>query len=560
MEESLYSAFLVRKLAALSLFGFALTVSQVASAEEPWADADPKTPPQRYAIGDFGATVGAEYRAQLTYINPISLNTTTQRRASWIEHRLRLDGSVDYLEKVRIVTSIDILDGVLWGDNGTVGKAPEPNAGTTVNARNPNDAVPCLAYVGGAKGDPLSGNDYGYDLCDAKVFKVRRLYGEVLTPVGVVRIGRQPFTFGNNLQGTPGDGRFNRFGIAREGNFVDRVLFATKPLEILKPKNKRDTSEKNGLIVAAVYDHLVTDTIRLFADDAHQAGGALLYRAEKYAIGKDLDLSAYYVHRWNDLYASHVNIMGVRALSRFGPVYVGLEGALNVGSTREIAAAYKTITNDPVVDQRILQAGARAVARLDQPHWSAYLELDYASGDGDPQARTPLTQFVWSPDMNVGLLLFEHVLRFQSARAAAAATETLKRLGAPSYPVDSIDTRGSFTDAVAIFPQFDIRPVDTVLLRTGVLLAWAPAKVIDPVRSLLGRDGVQISDDLVNFAGGKPGSFYGAELDMRGQWRFLEHFAFDLEGAILFPGNALQDANGDAARSVLLQGRTSFFF
>ena len=63
----------------------------MASAEEPWADADPKTPPKRYALGDFGATVGAEYRAQLTYINPISLNTTTQRRATFIEHRLRLD-------------------------------------------------------------------------------------------------------------------------------------------------------------------------------------------------------------------------------------------------------------------------------------------------------------------------------------------------------------------------------------------------------------------------------------------------------------------------------------
>jgi hypothetical protein len=551
----------VLKLAATSLLGLALlTASAVASAEEPWADADPKDPPKRIPIGDFGATVGAEYRAQLTYINPISLNTVTQRRASWIEHRLRLDGSVDYTDKVRIVTSIDVLDGVLWGDNGVVGKAPEPNAGTTVNTRNPNDAVPCLQYLGGDKGDPLDANYYGYGLCDAKVFKVRRLYGEAVTPIGVVRIGRQPFTFGNNMQGTPGDGRFNRFGIAREGNYVDRVLFATKPLEILKPKEKRDTTEKNGLILAAVYDHLVTDEIRLFSDDAHQAGGAVIYRAQKYPGGKDLDLSAYYVHRWNDLYKSHVNIFGGRALSRFGPVYVGIEGAANVGSTREIAAAYKTITNDPVVDQKILQVGARAVARLDQKYWSAYLELDYASGDPDPQARTPLTQFVWAPDMNVGLLLFEHVLRFQSARAAAAATETLKRLGAPSYPVDSIDTRGSFTDAAALFPQIDFRPVDTVLFRAGVLVAWAPAAVIDPVKSLLGRDGVKISDDLVNFAGGKPGHFYGTEVDLRGQWRFLEHMALDLEGAVLFPGDALQDANGQAVRSVLLQGRTSFFF
>ncbi|MBL8739840.1 MAG: alginate export family protein, partial [Myxococcales bacterium] len=61
-------------------------------------------------------------------------------------------------------------------------------------------------------------------------------------------------------------------------------------------------------------------------------------------------------------------------------------------------------------------------------------------------------------------------------------------------------------------------------------------------------------------AGGKPGQFYGTEIDLRAQWRFLEHFAADLEGAILFPGDALQDENGDAARSILIQGRSTVFF
>jgi len=93
-----------------------------------------------------------------------------------------------------------------------------------------------------------------------------------------------------------------------------------------------------------------------------------------------------------------------------------------------------------------------------------------------------------------------------------------------------------------------------------VLMAWAPAKVVDPIASLQRRDGVRIDDDLVNFAGGKPGRYYGTELDGRIQWRFLEHFAADLEGAILFPGSALEDVNGDAARSVLVQGRGTFFF
>ncbi len=538
--------------------------------EEPWTDNDPNTPPERLEVGDFGFTGGAEYRAQASYVNPLALNTIGERRFSALEHRLRLDGGIDYQKKIRLVASVDVLDGVLWGDNGTLGSDPESNNGTTVNARNANDVTACVEYKGGPTGDPLRADDYGWGLCPSTTLAVRRLYGEFVSPFGLFRVGRQPFTIGNSVQGATGDGRANRFGIARRGNFVDRIAFGTKPLEAFKEKDERDLSIDNGFIVTLVYDHLVSDDLAIFSDDARQVGGALIFRQPEHDLGKDFEAVAFYVQRWSDQYGSNIGILGGRVVNRFGPVYVGLEGGANIGTTREIAEAYKAITNDPVVDQQILQVGARAVARFDyperksgdanQPGFSIYTEVDYASGDADPQARTPLSQFVWAPDMNVGLLMFEHVFRFQTARAAAAATETLRRLGAVSYPVDSIDTRGSFTNAFAIFPQVDFRPHEDVLLRAGVLVAWAAAPVVDPVTSLLARDGVRIDDDLVNFAGGKPASFYGSELDLRAQWRFLEHLAIDLEGAILFPGDALADKNGDAVRSVLAQGRTTFFF
>lgn len=559
---------MLRRTCALLLS--AILVAPPVLAEEPWSDPDPPGPPTRFKLGDVGLHLGAEYRAQGTYINPISVNTINERRIGFIEHRLRLDAGVDYDEKVKIVTSIDVLDGVLWGDNGTVGLEPEPEAGTTVNTRSPNEATPCIGYKGGDGGDPLNGDDYGFLLCDQKVFQLRRLYGDVVTPIGLVRIGRQAFTLGDGIQGATGDGRHNRFGIARRGQYVDRIAFGTKPLEVLKPDEERDLGEQEGFFVTLVYDHLVSDELQLFNDDERQVGGSVFYRDKEYPVGQDLEAQVYYVHRWSDAQSTNVNIFGGRAISRFGPVYVGVEAAANIGSTREIAEAYKVITNDPVVDQNIRQVGARLVARYDwpvvrageprQPGLSAYIEIDYASGDADPLARTDLTQFVWSPDMNVGLLMFEHILYFQTARAAAAATETLRRLGAKSFPVDSIDTRGSFTNAFAVFPQFDYRPHPDVLFRHGVLLAWAPDPMVDPVASLLRRDGVTIDDDVVNFAGGRPGQFYGAEIDLRAQWRFLEHFAADLEGAILFPGSALEDENGDAVRSVLVQGRTSFFF
>ena len=156
--------------------------------------------------------------------------------------------------------------------------------------------------------------------------------------------------------------------------------------------------------------------------------------------------------------------------------------------------------------------------------------------------------------------MFEHALYFQSARASSAAVEITRRLGADTFPAERINTRGSFTDAIAIFPQLDVRPHESVLLRGGVLVAWAPAPVLDPVQSLTRRDGQNIGDDLVNFVGGKPGNFYGVELDARAQWRFLDHFALDVEAAVLFAGDAFQDVNGRVSRSMLVQGRTTAFF
>ncbi len=563
--------------AAAALAG--LTQATTAAALEPWSDPDPAGPPVRTAFGDFGVRPGAEYRANWLHIRPLSLNTTSQRNAGWIEHRLRLDGTVDYKDKIKIVTSADLLDGTMWGDNGDLGKAPEPDRGSNVNARNPNIAAPCIRYL---NGDPLQPTAYGYGLCSQESFRMRRAYGEVALPFGLLRVGRQPTGAGMGVQQATGDGRANRFGFARQGNSVDRVLFATKPLEGFKPKDKRNLSQTEGFFVITGYDNFVSDSPHLFGDDVRQFFGALRYATPDLGPFNEFEALTYGVYRWDDRYSSKVNSFGLRLVARLGGFSFGGEAATNLGSTREIGEAYKVLANDPVIDQKIQQIGARAVLRYDHapwahgaprdlgsdaskaqapdPLWTAYLEFDYATGDPDPQNRTPLTQFVFAEDTNVGLLLFKHVLQFQSARAAAAATEALRRLGATSFPAESINTRGAFTNAIAIFPQLDVRPHPRLLFRGGVLLAWADAAVNDPVASLQARDGGAIEDDLVNFVGGKPGKRYGTEIDGRIQWRYLDHFIFDLEGAILFPGDALQDRDGRAARSAMVQGRTTFHF
>lgn len=526
-------------------------------SKEPWTDNDPSSPMTRIPFGSLGIRAGAEYRANLLYVNPISVSSNSVRRVSWIEHRLRLDLGVDYLDKVRIFASADILDGALWGDNGTLADGPKPNFGTNVNARSPNSTTPCVGLLGD---DPLKADSYGYALCTADQVRFRKVYGDVALPFGLLRIGRQPANTGTGVQSADGDGRPNRFGFSRQGSLVDRALFATKPLEAFKPKEERDTSEDRGLILGIAYDRWVTDSVHFFADDIQQVDVALRFLEPRASFGRDLFLGGYFVHRWDDKNNTSVNSFGLRAMGRFGDIQAGVEGAMNVGSTREIAEANHFITNDEVVDQDILQGGARAVVRYDKPLFTVYLEADFASGDRDPNSRTPLTQFTFAEDANIGLLLFEHVIALQTARVAAAGTELLRRLGAPSYPTDSVYTRGAFSNAIALFPQVDVRPLPGLLLRAGVLAAWTASDAVDPVNSLLNRDGLTIEDDLVNFAGGPPGGYWGTELDGRISYRFLDHFVADLEGAVLFPGDALKNRDGNAVRSVLLQGRTTFYF
>lgn len=529
-----------------------------ALALEPWVDPDPEKPAERYELGGIGVTADAEYRAQFIYVDPLSLTTENQNRYNVMEHRLRVGSTIDYQEKVKLTTSFDVLDGVLFGDNGGYGSTPAADSGLKVTIRNPNNAKSCITAQPGA--DPLEANSYGWGLCDASLVKVRRLFAQVNTPIGAIRVGRQPIAVGMGIQNTDGDGRRNRFGVAYSGDSVDRILFATKPLEASKPKEQRNLDENQGLVLIGMFDRMSNGNPVVISDDVNQ--GAVAARFIEPVVGplRDLELLFYYAHRWNKSYETRVNTIGGRAAFKASKFHGGLDMVGNIGTTKEVAAAYSLITNDPVLPQQILQMGARAVARWNEPRFSAYVEFDYASGDRDPQAGTPLSQFRFAEDTNVGLLMFEHALYFQSARASAAAVEITRRLGAETFPAERINTRGAFTDALAIFPQLDVRPHESVLLRGGVLVAWAPAPVLDPVQSLTHRDGQQIADDLVNFVGGKPGSFYGVELDLRAQWRFLEHFAFDVEGAVLFAGDVFQDVNGRAARSMLMQGRTTAFF
>jgi len=555
------SAFLGRRRVRELTLAVTMSIAHSALANEPWSDPDPPAPPSRITLSPeshFGFRGAAEYRVNALSIAPLDLQSNTDANLQIIEQRLRLDGAADYDDKVRIVVSTDLLSGVLWGDNGTLGTSPEPTSGAAVTTDNPNLSTACITLRPGARATEYS--SYKYGLCAADPILIRRAYGDVMTPIGLLRIGRQAMTDGASIAVNDGDGRKNRFGFAEQGNSADRVLFATKPLEALKRPSRRDLSLDKGLFLVLAYDRLVTNDPMQYAADLHNLIAAVRYRAPRLGHSRSFDAQLFYAYRFSTDYSTEVSAVGGRLAARVGDFTLGAESTAVLGSTSEVSEALAFITNDPPEPQEVRALGARGVARWDKKLVSLYMETDYASGNGNPNQSAPLTQFRFAEDTNVGLLMFKQTLAYQSARSATAGVALLQQLGAKDFPIQAISTNGSFTNAFALFPQLDVHPVKDLLVRAGLLVAWAPAAVVDPIASLEHKaDAPHFLNGVVNYVGGAPDRFYGTEIDGRIQYRLFEHFAADLEGAVLFPGSVFEDANGDAVRSFLVQARGTFF-
>ncbi|MFT5431811.1 MAG: hypothetical protein ACI9OJ_002509, partial [Myxococcota bacterium] len=142
--------------------------------------------------------------------------------------------------------------------------------------------------------------------------------------------------------------------------------------------------------------------------------------------------------------------------------------------------------------------------------------------------------------------------------------ENLSQLNATSFPLTEIASEGRFQNAIAIFPQVTWNiadgPRNWLHLRAGVLVAWSAQPLVDPVQTALREDGLEIDDDAVNFHGGKPGRFYGTEVDLQLEWTYRSFFTWTVEAAVFVPGDVVQDENGDATTSFLLENRFLFTF
>lgn len=513
----------------------------------------------------------AEYRTRTVYINPLELNDTGVRAIDWTEHRLRLGMSFDHGDWIGLHTRIDVLDGVLWGDNGEFSQTPSPNAGLAIASRSPNETR--LGVGLGDDLDPLDPDSYGPQLESADSISIDHVYGDVLLPFGLLRVGRQPAAIGATLGGHDG-GRHNRWGASSHGDIADRFLFGTKLDEIVRRiRGRSGTSEvsmDDGVVLATWLDLYNTGDLYQAGDNLRQNGLLLSWNVAEADWGgadwRGVQAAAGLVHLGNDDFTTKIWALPFVLQGTVGPFSLEANLSYITGQTREMSEGLSVLNPRPARRQPLRALGARAIADVEIGPTVLTLEFDYAQGDDDPRQESRITTFSFPRDLNVGLLLFERILAYESERVAAVGEENLRNLEAPSFPLTEAATDGRFTNAVALFPQVLVKWLDTAEhgfhTRFGVLMAWpqAPGGAVDPVMTSLADDGNEIADDAVNFHGGDPGSYYGTEFDLQITWTYRERFFWTVESAALLPGSSLEDENGDAVPSFLLENRLEFVF
>lgn len=511
----------------------------------------------------------AEYRTRMIRIDPLDLNGSEITDVDWMEHRGRIHLGFVADDRFAIRTRIDLLDQVIWGDNGRIGREVEPVSGASVATHQPNNAGLGLGLVPGA--DPLDRENYVPALRSVDPLQIDLLYADVNLPIGLLRFGRQP-ALGQGISGHDGE-RGNRWGVAQWADAGDRILFATKLDEAVRlirsgGEHEIDTSQERGVFLATWYELTDVGDIGVYADNLRQIGVGSFWREPWFgtpdSLIHDVDITVAAANVGGDDFGTNVWALPISARFSVDTIDVSLMTTFLRGQTREISEGFAELARTTPEMQTVRAQGAQGVIDWTIGPAMLTLQVDYASGDGDPRPGDDLTVFSYPRDNNVGLLLFERTLAFASARSAAVGVENLRNLDASTFPLTEVETDGRFTNALAFFPQVLVNwinnPENRLHTRFGVLMAWPDQGVVDPVATILARDGNEISDDAVNYHGGDPGSYYGTELDGQLTWTFKGRFLWTLEGAVLFPGDALEDQNGDATTAYMMENRFEVLF
>ncbi|MCA9773231.1 MAG: hypothetical protein KC466_12535, partial [Myxococcales bacterium] len=478
-----------------------------------------------------------DYRFRAAYLSGFDVDAFgTRTPHDWYgEHRLRLEPSLSFWDTVRLKSQIDVWNGQLWGD--------------TTGRRH-------LIYSDRDRRD----ND-GFD---ADRFRVRKLWLEIRTPIGEIRGGRMGSYWGLGLLANDGDGYRNDWGDARFGDIVDRVLFATKPVNLVTG----GATDLNW-IIAFAYDRVVDDDFanhvekseldlfRLFNGNAGEQDRADQYIVSTLYRSEIFDSGLYLVWRHQNEgknAVTHARVPSTRDDTRvfvvdyYGRLQLPLSDSTNLFVEGEIAwitgKTQQNIATDspnPPGRSDVDQLGGVFRGGYRSTPFDFEVEFGYASGDSNPFDDNQRT-FRFDRDYNPSLILFEEVLADQTATAANNLSDP-NLAGFPPENADNFPTNGSVFGAVYLKGTARARPIEDLLLQASVLYARSEEDVADPFSM-----NVLTGGRNANFLGGRGDKReLGWELDLGAQYTCaLEGLSIVVGNQFgwLFPGEAFDGFRG----------------
>ena len=504
----------------------------------------------------------AQFRGQVERSFPLDVTATTLNahpgaisdslgQNAFITSWIRITPRLLIKDTVAITAQLDLLQGYVFGD-------------TTHDVSSdyyPRD----------------NGGDFG------TYTALRWLYLDWKTPIGLFRVGQQGNHWGLGILADDGD-HPSVFGDYRGGNIVERILFGTKPAG-------RDSPFTIAIAGDLVYRDWQARLTRgdiawqgvlagYYEKGPNQFGVFSVVRSQSTSRQSGFDFNQYS----DTLSAGIVDVAG-----RFAAPVPGAPSAFIFGGA-EVAAVFGSTNMLRTPDQALLgvdtvirsyggaaqlgvvheanckECSAPTRSPTEKPKgpqgfgdFVAQLEVGYASGDANPikdgTTDNTFKQFTFDPNHKVGLVLFDEVMRWETARAATAAQDPLLANGSrPAAGTNLLASNGGVFGAQYIYPTVIVRPRHFLDLKAGAVIAQTTADFVDPYR-------VATQGGYYNYRGGDAKRHdLGVELDGGVEVRAkLERdlvLQLGAQAGILFPGGAFADANGQIMNAPwLAQGR-----
>ncbi|WP_437631104.1 hypothetical protein [Sorangium sp. So ce854] len=458
---------------------------------------------------------------------------TTLGQHQYMAHWLRLSPRLHLADRASIVAQIDVVRGLMAGD-------------TTRHVEQVRDARAELS---------------GYEV------HPRYLYLEVPSSVGVFRVGQQGAHWGMGLVANDGD-RPSLFGDPQRGSLMERVLFAATPMGPTGP-----------LLVTVAADLVFEDSMAdLLGNDvegqdegegdrALQAVVTALFRAPRGEIGVHGALRRQTRERraktsparfTETLAAAVLDVAGKFNAPVPGGgahVYGEIEAAAILGSTSFVSSGPAPPSGPAAQRAPVAVRSIGGAATLGAVHvagrgprpadrWGrlvAEIEAGYASGDDDPTDGVT-RRFTFDPSHNVGLILFDEVLAWKTARAATIAERELFA-ASPAPGIRWLSSKGGVFGAAYVNPRMIVRPARWLDLKVGAVIAETTADLVDPYAP------ARAGGNLPNHDGGdRRRHDLGVELDIGVDARIamgrLVTIQLGTEAGAFFPGGAFDDAAG----------------